>query len=66
MANGLSNTKTMIKRQQITTDKCENCIYGEPVEETMAKMMIHCKAKHKNHVYGQRIYCSDFKRKDDD
>lgn len=62
MGNGLFSMKEQKNKQKvITTNECEKCIYGELVDDKMAKIMVHCKAKHKNYVYGQKIICNDRK-----
>lgn len=64
MENGLFNMKEQKNKQKmITTSNCETCVYGELVDNKMAKVMIHCKAKQKNYIYGQRIPCSDRKER---
>ena len=48
--------------KMILTSECENCIYSILNETNRAKIIIHCKIKDRDYIYGQRISC-DKKRK---
>lgn len=48
----------------ILTSECEKCIHGIINENNKSKIIIHCNAKNRNYIYGQRIPC-EYKRIDD-
>lgn len=47
----------------ITTDKCEQCVYGQIEEVSKAEIYICCQQRDKKYFYGQSISCEDFKKK---
>lgn len=47
----------------ISTSKCESCVNGELIDDKMAKVMVRCKARQKNYVYGQKIVCNERKER---
>lgn len=50
--------------KMILTSECEKCIHGIINENNKSKIIIHCNAKNRNYIYGQRIPC-EYKRIDD-
>lgn len=50
----------------VTTDKCENCKYGEIDKSNKAKWIITCNARDKKYIYGQRVPCDDFEKKENE
>ncbi len=49
----------------ITTDQCETCINGDIIEESKARIYVHCEIKDKTYFFGQCIACDDYKRRKD-
>jgi len=45
--------------KMILTSECEKCTYCILDENDKAKIIIHCTAKNKDYIYGQRIPCKD-------
>lgn len=47
------------------TYKCnKECIYGEIDDSNKLKIIVYCKARNKNYMYGQRIPCDNKIKKD--
>lgn len=51
-----------MKDKMILTSECENCIYSILNETNRAKIIIHCKIKDRDYIYGQRISCDKKKK----
>ncbi len=49
----------------ITTDQCETCINGSIIEESKARIYVHCALKGKTYFFGQCINCDDYKKRSD-
>lgn len=48
----------------VTTDKCETCKYGCIDKTDKAKWIVKCKARDKTYIYGQRVPCDDYEKKE--
>lgn len=53
----------MNNNKMILTSECEQCIHCILNEHNKAKIIIHCKLKDCEYIYGQRILCSNKKLK---
>lgn len=44
----------------INTSKClKECIYASINDTDKSKIIVHCAARNKDYIYGQRIPCED-------
>lgn len=55
----------MVKRSisMINTSECEHCTHSEIDDSNKAKVVVHCRAKNKDYIYGQCVPCDEKKVK---
>lgn len=50
----------------ITTDKCAECKYGNVDYNDKASQKVYCSYKEKTYIWGQRIPCEYYEKKEND
>lgn len=50
----------------ITTDKCVSCKYATIDDSNKAKIIVMCAARDKKYIYGQRVPCDDYEKKENE
>lgn len=52
-----------MKYNTINTSECSKCQFCTLDETDKKRIVVHCSARDKDYMYGQRIPCDDMKKK---